>query len=281
MLNYILCIILIVFLINLYYFLNKSKENFSKIIVSKPKKLKFCICFFGVISRSIKYTINSIDKNIYKVLERNNIKYDVYVHNMKIDKILSLQEGEKDIKLSDECKLLRPTYFRETNQNDFDKTYNWEKNSIYGLVRDNYNLYQNAIRQIYSVDQVTKMWQEKNINYDYYIYVRPDLLYAKELDLDLILETMNKDILLTPKWHKWGGLNDRIYMSNKNIIKNFGNRIKHVDEYVSKNKIKYHPEKFMKYIAIKFKIKTLDIDLIGKRVRSNGKINEKDDIELK
>ena len=279
MLNYILFIIFIFFIINLYYF--KKKENFSKKIVhSKNKKLRFCICFFGVISRSLKYTKDSIYKNIYEVLDRNNIKYDVYVHNMKIDKILSLQEGEKDVKLSDESKLLRPTYFSETNQNNFDKKYNWRKNSKYGVMQNNYNLYQNAIRQIYSVDKVTKMWQKKNKNYDYYIYLRPDLLYTNELDVDLIIKTLDKDILLTPKWHKWGGLNDRIYMGNKMIIKRFGNRIKYVYEYVNKNKIEYHPETFMKYISEKFKIKTLDIDLIGKRVRSNGKINELDEVDL-
>ena len=41
--------------------------------------MKVCICFFGL-TRSLRYTIDSINKNILKILEDNNIKYDIYLH---------------------------------------------------------------------------------------------------------------------------------------------------------------------------------------------------------
>ena len=40
--------------------------------------MKIAIGFFGI-TRSLKYTINSINSNIFHVLELNNIDYDVYI----------------------------------------------------------------------------------------------------------------------------------------------------------------------------------------------------------
>jgi len=268
MLIFIIILIIILFI---KYLIFENNESFSNKL-NKKKELKFCICFFGVLSRSLEFTIDSINNNIIKVLNDNNIKYDIYTHNMKVNNIFSLQKNEKNIEILDKIYLLKPNYFSETNQNEFDNNYDWNKYSKYGYIHNSLNVHKNAIRQIYSVNEVTKMWQKSKIEYDYYIYIRPDLMYINKLNLDEILENINNDILLTPKWHKWRGLNDRIYMGTKNIIKYFGNRFNYIDNFYKDKKRSYHPETFMKYVADKFNVQTKDIELKAKRVRSNGKI---------
>ena len=41
---------------------------------------KVCICFYGLVHRSLPHTIDSIEQNIFNVLKENNIEYDTYVH---------------------------------------------------------------------------------------------------------------------------------------------------------------------------------------------------------
>ena len=250
-------------------------EDNNKELVNKSK-LKFCVCFFGVISRSIDLTIKSINENIFNVLADKKIKTDVYVHNMKVKKFKSIRSNENTI-IEDKIDLLNSIncnkiFYSETKQSEFDKNFNWKNSIKFGYLENNYNSHQNAIRQLFSVKQVTKMWENKDINYDYYIYLRPDLLYINKLNIEKIFDTLlYSNFLGTPFWHKWGGLNDRIYMGCEKIMSIIGNRFDYLEEYINEKKI-YHPETYFKYIVLKNNIKYIDINLRGKRTRSNGHI---------
>ena len=241
-------------------------------------ELKFCICFFGVISRSLDLTIKSINENIFNVLSNKNIKTDLYVHDMQVTNFISTRAKENTI-ITDKSNLLNTLncdnlFYDKTNQKEFDNNFNWEKTIKYGYMENNYNAHKNAIRSLYSIKKVTEMWQKKNNKYDYYIYLRPDLLYINKLDIKMILNTLiHSNSLGTPYWQKWkGGFNDRIYMGPKHIIHFFGNRFDYIEDYIITTKTYYHPEKFMKYIALKNNIKHININLEGNRVRSNGVI---------
>jgi len=237
-------------------------------------KLRFCICFWGVTSRSLDLTYKSINENIFDVISKYNIETDLYVHNMKIANY-SNKHARENIILSDKTNLLNylncnNLIYSETKQEDFDNSFNWE--GIH-TTRFSYQTLQNAIRSLYSVKSVTKMWQNQDIKYDYYIYIRPDLLYINKINIKLIIGNfISSNTLQTPFWHKRSGLNDRIYMGKENEISIIGNRLDYAKEYTNKQKKGYHPEGFMKYIVEKNKIKIIDINLKGKRVRANGKI---------
>ena len=41
--------------------------------------MKVVVGFFGI-TRSLKYTIESINENIFNILKINNIEYDIYIH---------------------------------------------------------------------------------------------------------------------------------------------------------------------------------------------------------
>jgi hypothetical protein len=240
---------------------------------------KICICFFGVISRSLPFTIESIQKNIFAELSQSNINFEIYVHNMKVDTFISKLNDCCD-KLNNYCDLLKPNFFSETNQKVFDKEYAEviQKSMKYGIVRSyNQNTVENCMRQLYSVRQVTNMWKKSGNTYDYYIYLRPDLMYINKLDVKQILNHIkSNNTLLTPHWQKHGGLNDRIYMGTGKVISLFGCRFDELIRMMEKRKRPYNPEHYMKYIADKYNIKTINSSLKGVRVRTNGqRVTEK------
>ena len=239
--------------------------------------MKFCICFFGVIGRSLKYTFQSIQLNILEVLKENNIDYDIYIHNNYIENLTCPRAEESNCKINNLIyKQLNPIKFSETKQMDFDKSYNWQQIFKNGDGhRDGFNSIMNAIRELYSVKQVTQLWESNDENYDFFIYLRPDLLYINKLDIELILQNLHiKNVLFTPNWDKFYGLNDRIYFGNKDTILKIAKRIDFIPELISQTNIVYNAEHYMKLVVKKFNISTIDIMLKGLRVRADGRIQE-------
>ena len=239
--------------------------------------MKFCICFFGVIGRSLKYTIQSIQLNILDILKENNIDYDIYIHNNHIQTLTCPRGNEFNCKLDNSIyKQLNPIKFSETNQNDFDKSYNWQQIFKNGdCHNDGFSSIKNAIREIYSVKQVTKLWENTEENYDFFIYLRPDLLYINKLDIELILQKLHvKNLLFTPSWDKYKGLNDRIYFGKKDTILKIAKRIDFIPELINRTNACYNAEHYMNLVVKKFNLSTIDIELKGLRVRADGRIHE-------
>jgi hypothetical protein len=230
--------------------------------------MKYCICFFGVVSRSIEYTINSINNNILQVLKENNIEYDIFIHNNRTNILTNVRSYEYNCKIqNDKWRLLNPTEFIEDDQSDFDKNYNWKPLFQCGDIHDdNYSSVKNAIRELYSIKRVTSLWENKD-PYDLYLYLRPDLLYINKLTIPPILKN---NTLYTPSWHKWTGLNDRIYFAKYDTMLKIAKRIDYMEELILNTKIPYNAETYMKQVVDKFNIQTIDINLEGERVRANG-----------
>lgn len=77
--------------------------------------MKFCLCYFGLAPRSIRYTIDSIRENVLNVLKENGIEYDIYMHSFLLDKINLTRSNEKDIELNNsDWKLLEPDFYKES-----------------------------------------------------------------------------------------------------------------------------------------------------------------------
>ena len=241
--------------------------------------MKFCVCFFGVIGRSLEYTIESIQQNILDILKENNIDYDIYIHNNYVETIPDCPKrmrgsSELGVKINNLIyKKLNPYKFLETKQIDFDKSYNWQQIYKNGDFHNNgFKSVRNAIREIYSVKQVTQLWESSGENYDFFIYLRPDLLYINKLDIELILQNLHiKNLLFTADWLKSNGLNDRVYFGDKDTMLKIGKRIDFIPELIGQTDKRYNAELYMSDIVKKFNISTIDIKLRGVRVRASGK----------
>ena len=87
--------------------------------------MKVAIGFFGL-TRSLKYTIDSIDSNIFEVLKVNNIDYDVYIHSYALTSPYNNERAGEYVNdvsqiKNDEYKLLNPNYSRQDNQDEIKK----------------------------------------------------------------------------------------------------------------------------------------------------------------
>tara|TARA_B100000886_G_scaffold317088_1_gene256122 strand:- start:2407 stop:3147 length:741 start_codon:yes stop_codon:yes gene_type:complete len=238
--------------------------------------MKVCVCFFGL-TRSLRYTIDSINKNILKILEDNNIKYDVYLHTYDLEVLTNKRSNEFNCMLdTEEYKLLNAKEFIIDSQDEFDKNFDYNSVKKFGdYWGDNFSSLKNLIRQLNSLKKVFSLIENKNNEYDSFIFIRPDLKIISKIDIDNILETKNENVIATCNFSKWRGLNDRAAIGNYNSIKKYANRIDNIYEYMNENG-KLHAEKLLKFVMEKFKIKNIDLNLYFIRIRANNDMEKKD-----
>jgi len=270
--NIIFILILIISIFFIYnYFTLVSKEA-----LKNSKNIRVAVCFFGL-TRSLKHTINSINKNILNPLKNSNIDYDIILHTYDL-KYLKLKRSRENNKLdTNEWKLLKPIKSQIDNQDEFDKIYDYKYVKSFGDAwNTKYENTMNVIRQLNSLKQVWKLSETTNKKYDCYLFIRPDLKYTTKLDTNEImmsLKSNNENTIYTPSWHKGvNGLNDRIAMGNPKVMKIYANRLDDVNDYLKTTKKALHAERFLKYVIEKNNIQNKTINLIGKRVRINGNI---------
>jgi len=58
--------------------------------------MKVAIGFFGI-TRSLKYSIESINKNIFDVFKENNIEYDIFIHTYFLKSYDNKRANEKKL----------------------------------------------------------------------------------------------------------------------------------------------------------------------------------------
>jgi hypothetical protein len=244
------------------------------------KQYKIAICFFGL-TRSLKHTYPSIEKNIFKVLKQHNIGYDVFLHTYDLKIITSQRSGETSCNLdTDEWRLLKPKSHKITNQHTFDSSFDWKMLYDHGDIwKDGFSSLKNAIRQLNSLKEVTLLW-ENETPYDYYIYIRPDLFYVNEINVNDILDHIHlKNIIVIPYWGNYrGGFNDRIAYGSYSVMKIYGTRIDLLKHYYTQKKVKkpYHSERYLTNVINQYAIIIRHCKLRGIRVRANLQYDKKD-----
>ena len=240
--------------------------------------MKIALCFWGL-TRSLKYTIESIKKYIFEPLKKAGIEYDIYLHTYYLEGLYCNEFGkEYDIKLDvNEYKLLNPDYVKIDNQDkviekiDFTK-YNHKK----GRKEVHYNrqTHNNAILGLYSMREATKMIKENNKKYDFIFFLRPDMKYLREFNPRWFLLTKNIKVLTT-RFGKSGGYNDRMFVGNYQQGLVFGQALDYLEEYIKDNIFVAEP--FIKWLVHKYCFPDRDtmvrfIDYSFQRVRATGQI---------
>lgn len=243
--------------------------------------MKIAIGFFGI-TRSLKYTIKSINNNIFNILKSNNIDYDTYIHSYILSSYSNIRSRESiedgTTVDNEEYKLLNPQYFIQDNQDEIKKKLNLlSYRSHKDIWNSNYNSVDNYILGSYSKYILTGMI-EKNINeYDYVLFIRPDCLYLDKLDINFF-NLVNDKTIVTPNNHCFGkyNINDRFAITNKKTYKIYGEIFNHLLNASKKEPL--HSETILGEIVIKNnKIKNLKVRFNFARIRCNGRI---EDLEL-
>ena len=175
------------------------------------------VCFFGVISRSIRYTFESIKSNIIDVLKDNDYEVEIYVFNLNIKdtKIDNIIIDQSDI------SLIPYNYFEEEYQSKIDNEIECLKKQTQILfTRSDYTdcVVQNCLRQLYSEYRVGLFLERNVTNYDLSIVCGPDFYIANKLNLDELECSYKNNCFYTTLANDAQGYTNGFYFGRPDIL---------------------------------------------------------------
>lgn len=251
-------------------------------------KVRVAICFFGL-TRSLKFTLGSIQKNIFDPLKNNGIQYDTFLHTYKMNGSYSNPHaGEKDIILdADEYKLLEPMRYMVESKEAVSKKLDLEKYRTHGnpwknqqgQVSGDFTTLDNHILYLWSLKQLTKMWSDAKSRYTHIIYCRPDVLYQVPLDISWFSFPPKSNKICIPNFALCGDITDRFALGRPQQMLLYGNRFD--DALAYSKKYPLASEAYLIATMKKHRIKYEHVNFFFIRVRANGKKDHMDISQIK
>lgn len=225
---------------------NSTEYEFNNVTINWSDRPKLCanvttktkyrvgIVFYGL-SRSLKYTLPSIQKHVFDVLQQNHIAFDVFWHSLALSKSLSNpRSGEMGVKIDNhEYIMMNPCVVNITAQDqimpiEFEKyitsrsiTLNKTKAYIsantsvpledtnsttinqFDLWEDQYGSVKNILSAFFTLNQLKNTIdlysKSKYIKYDAIVVLRPDTAVITDIDLPAHISYMRK----TQGRHLW------------------------------------------------------------------------------
>jgi hypothetical protein len=233
--------------------------------------MRVALCFWGI-TRSLKYTIDSIQSNILDALKKKGIQYTIFMHTYNINGPYTNIHG-KEFNLilnNNEYKLLNPDYLHIDDQDKIKESLNLhEYRSMPDYYKNNYETIDNFILAMYSKLQVTNL-VEKSGNFDYYIYLRPDVRYISKLNI-YNFKLLNDSTICIPNFQLWGNhnkFNDRFCITNRNTYKIYGSIFNELLDYSKKYSMNSEDIYYKYILADNLSLKY--INFYFNRVRADG-----------
>lgn len=231
--------------------------------------MRVALAFWGI-TRSLKYTIDSIKEYIFKPLQMENIEYKIFVHTYRMNEMYTnVRAKEKSIRLdNEEYKLLKPDFFIMDDQMDIQCKLELEKYRTKGDPwRNQYSSLNNFILAMYSKKKVTELISQSSIDFDYVIYLRPDVRYHSYLYSGLITKANEKSICI-PNFQLYCNFNDRFAICFWTNYKLLGNIFDVLYEYSLVTQL--HSETIHAKKMKRDGIHIENIPFYFKRIRANG-----------
>lgn len=200
----------------------------------------------------------------------------LFLHTYNLTSQTNPRSNEKDAPiLSDSWKWLRPTAFLVEDANVVEASFEryispilqhgdpWEE--------DHHTSLRNLLKQLHSLEGVTRLWQAANATFDVVMYLRFDVWYFNQIEVGELRVASAQNVLFTPAFHRFGGLNDRFAFGPPSIMAQFGLRVSKMLEYVKLKPL--HSETFL-YDVMKSDSTTelAFTSLIFARVRATGQL---------
>lgn len=231
-------------------------ENTNQIAALNQKKMRIAICYWGL-TRSTKKVYTSHYQNLFNILTKHNLEYDVFMHTWRTKGKQRIWNWHTDVPIDyEEYKLLEPRFYQIddqdefTNHLDFDKYYygdfierRLDPGWSFDIRKD---CILNHLCALESLKRVTEMVENTGNKYDLVIYVRPDIMLNNELPIEKII-TSDFDIYI-PDFDHVGGYNDRFAVLVYKAASIYGKRIRGLAEFRRTHGY-IHSETYVKYVC--------------------------------
>lgn len=237
--------------------------------------MKVAVGFFGI-TRSLKFTIESISKNVIRQLEELGYDYKIFLHTYELNNYKNIRTKESSTNMdNDEYKLLSPDYFLIEKQDLVIENINTKKYRTHpDPWNTNYNSVDNFLLGQYSKMKLTNMIEKSQINFDYIMFLRPDVEYLNPLEHSFFKNVINKTISI-PRFgthpRAKPRFNDRFAITNQNTYKIYGKVFDKLFE-ISKKEILHSETVLTKYLT-RNNVEYEYIQFVFKRIRIDGSVD--------
>ena len=233
--------------------------------------MKIALAFFGI-TRSLKYTIKSIEDNFLNIFKQHNINYTIFLHTYSLSNYKNIRTGESLNNYDNtEFKLLNPDHLQIDDQDKIKEDIQLKKYRTFpDAWKTNYNSTDNFILAQYSKSRVTQLISDTNIEFNTIIFLRPDCLYTMPIDL-LYLQKADDTSIVIPDFHLYGphSFNDRFCITNYKTYRLYGDVFKYILDISKKEQL--HSETVLGNLMNSYKLKIIRIPFKFKRIRCDGK----------
>jgi len=236
--------------------------------------MRICIAFFGL-NRSLPWTQRSIKSNLIQPLRSYGATVTLYGHFNVPKEIKNPRSGENFGAFKNQGAhllpfnqvILEPQENTETDSllEKF-KSHDLQSNDTTG------HSHRNLINQYRSLRAVMQLIEQSEGNeIDAILFARPDIEYLDKLIPENVIPGIisGQYDLLTPTWHQWGGLNDRVCLCNLTAAKIYANRLSILNEIIEA-KVPMNAESILLHATKKNNLKNGELPIRGARVRVGG-----------
>lgn len=238
-----------------------------------PKRI--IVGFFGL-TRSLKFTVDSIRANIIHPLQKIGVPIFQVAHFNLPERINNPRSGEVNIPADpDDHKLLDLDSVLVELQHDsfiMDRLNTAKK--FPDLFADGYRSVTNLCHQLRSLERLWSLIRALDIkDTDIIMFLRADLLILDQLDIWLdVMPVFNESVdLIVPHWHAWGGLNDRLAICNAKAAYHYATRYIWIPQVCASTGA-LHAETLLAYAVLTAKLNVSFTSLRAVRMRANGEI---------
>lgn len=191
------------------------------------------LCFFGI-TRSLKYTHSSIQKNVIEPLQ-NRGDLRIYGHFFRQERIENPRSGEFGQIDQDDHRFLRFDAIAFDDPSIPEVVDLFEKASAYGAGWNNdFHSLRNLCQQLVSLDKVFSLAKVSEV--EIFVFARPDLMYHDNLE-DVISRAQSgpSDTVYLPNWQDKPGSwyrNDRFaVIKGQEAAQKYATRLSRAIEY--------------------------------------------------
>ena len=231
--------------------------------------MRIALGFWGI-TRSLKYTIQSIKQYIIHPLQQQNVEFVIYIHTYNVKSTYNnIRTNEFHIQLdNDEYKLLNPNYIQIDDQDEIKKQINIEQYRTHpDPWNTNYNSVDNFICAMYSKQQLVNMISASKQQFDYVMFLRPDVKYKNPINTAIFNHVHDYTICI-PNFALYYQFNDRFAITNMITYNLYGSIFAYLLEYSKQYSL--HSEQCQSRILQRTRMRLVYIPFFFNRVRFNG-----------
>ena len=241
----------------------------------------------GLVHRSLRHVVASFREKVIAPLLRLG-EVDIFFHSWDVSAIHNPRGNEHRVAVetAEVARLLPEARGIFESQEEFDRTVDWERlfernpmRHCTGSEEAARATLMNFRRALESQERGWRFFEEaKTRRYDRVVVTRPDLRFLEELGTSNIDQpTLNVEVreISVPRFHAWGGVNDRFAIGSEEVIRIWSNRSAFADGWLLKAGGESSEWLLLKWLE-RNGIKPDFLDFVFQRVRANGEVAEMD-----